>query len=72
MSDLTFKVEALVSDSVQTILDHYLMNVFKLDKKSKSTGSGQQIIMNIVIKSSSIVTPDLVEHEKYQITIRQN
>ena len=72
MSDLTFKVEALVSDSVQTILDHYLMNVFKMDKKSKSAGSGQQIIMNIVIKSSSIVTPDLVEHEKYQITIRQN
>jgi hypothetical protein len=28
--------------------------------------------MNIVIKSNSILTPELEEHEKYQLTIRQN
>lgn len=62
----------MVSDRVQAIIDHYLVNVFKSEKELKKRSSGQQITMNIVVKSSSIVTPELVEHEKYQITIRQN
>lgn len=39
-----------------------MVNVFKMDKTKLKNNEGTQIIMNIVVKNSKIITPELIEH----------
>lgn len=69
MEDIVFKIEALGSD-VEELLNYYLSVVFNTSKNE--IGKGPQIIMNIVVKNTKQVIAESIEHEKYQLTIRQN